>query len=274
MKDPEPEGELLEDLDNNPYTTHRKVDGEIVVSYDYSEVYDKLDLSKYSGHGRFAEDGIMWVKMSDYTGTKYGYIDYNGNFIVPLSEEISGASNFYNGLAIVYFSESLRYFGVIINTKGESISFFEYYAVSKWNYLNNGNIYFTDVAVEGKYDYDACMFCKETGEFVVMPYPGRSSIGSIDYSDGLLLVYSKSGDYSITGYFDSQGNCVIDLNNSNQYYKWVKYAERFRKGEATVTFVGLDEEWYKVKINKKGEWISEPEQISEYDAKTFNNSTY
>lgn len=266
----EEKGELLDDIDNNPYTTHRMIDGEIVVSYDYGEVYKKLNLSEYSDYGRFAEDGIMWVEKSDYSGTKYGYIDYKGNVIMPLGD-IAGVTGFSHGVAIIYYNLDAARNGTaaIINTNGKVIGEFSRFAATKYNFLNNGNIYFTDIVPDGGYD-SSYMFCKSSEKFVKMPYPGKSSLGEIDYSDGLLLVFLDPG----AKYFDAQGRCVIDLNNSNQYYKSVKYAERFRNGVASVTFEGMDGNWYKVKINKRGEWINEPEEISKYDAKTFYNSTY
>lgn len=269
---------ILDDIDSNPYTTHWKIGDEIIVDYDYSEAYEKLDLSQYSRWGCFGVDGIMWVEKSSYAGKQLGYIDYTGNVIFPLRDSIEVVEEFHNGLAIFYYEVDIMGNGHcgIINTRGEIVAEYEAHAITKRKFLNNGNIYFVDVTPQGTHrsSSNAYMFCKDTNKFVEMPIPAWNSLDNIDYSDDLILVYSNYYINPGVKYFDSEGNCVIDLDNSNEYYKSIIYAERFHDGEANITFKGMDDNWYIVKINKSGEWINEPEKTSKNDAKTFSNSSY
>lgn len=269
--------EIWPDLDGNPYTTHEIIDGETYIWCDYSEVYNTLDLSQYSSWGSFGLDGIMWVEKADYAGKQIGYIDYNGNEIVPLTDTIKRACDFYNGLAIVLYEEEVWNNGMrgIINTQGEVVAKYENHAATKYNHLNNGNIVFSsDIDIEGK-SYsggNAYMFVKATGDFVEVPVPAWQSIETIDYSDGLLLIYSNYYVDPGAKYFDEEGNCVLDLDNSSEYYKEVMFASDFVDGEATVNFVGMDRDWYTVKIDKSGAWKTEPVKISSSDADTFSKS--
>lgn len=269
---------ILDDIDNNPYTTHRKIGDEIIVYYDYSEAYKKLDLSEYSRWGSFGADGIMWVEKSNYAGKQLGYIDYTGAVIFPLSDNIEVVEDFHNGLAIFYYEVDIMGNGYcgIINTEGEILADYQAHAITKRRFLNNGNIFFVDVTPQGteRTGSNAYMFCKATGKFVEMPIPDSNSIEFIDYSDGLILVYSNYYKNPGAKYFDSEGNCVLSLDNSNEYYKSIIYAERFYNGEANITFKGMDDNWYIVRINKSGEWLNEPQKISQYNVKTFLNSTY
>lgn len=264
------------DLDGNPYTTH-EVDGEEVYAwYDYSEVYETLDLSMYTDWGEFGMDGLMWVEKSDYTGKAIGYIDYHGNEIIPPSSEIIRAHNFNEGLAIIVFDEDVFGNGLraIINTNGDILAKYEHNAITKYNHLNNGNIVFSsDIVV---YDYDfsgqnAYLFIKSSSEFVEIPTPAWQTIETIDYSDGLLLVYSNGYVNPGAKYFDENGNCVIDLDNSNEYYQGaVLYASDFQNGEATVHFKGLDSNYYTVQIDHTGAWKTEPIKISKDETKSFS----
>lgn len=264
------------DLDGNPYTTH-EVDGEEVYAWcDYSEVYETLDLSMYTNWGEFGMDGIMWVEKSDYTGKSIGYIDYHGNEIIPLSSEIIRAYNFNEGLAIIVFDEDIFSNGhrAIINTKGDILAKYEHNAITKYNHLNNGNIVFSSDIVISDYNFsgqNAYLFIKSSGKFVEIPVPAWQTIETIDYSDGLLFVYSNGYVNPGAKYFDENGNCVIDLDNSNEYYKGsVLYASDFQNGEATVHFKGLDDNYYTVQIDKTGAWKTEPVKFSKDDTKSFS----
>lgn len=253
------------------------------------ELYSEVDLSQYSAYGSSTENGVMWVEKSNYTGKMYGCINTNGEYIVPLTSEIKEISNYDfspEGFSVVIFNPSKRVdtahgveyereFGAIYNSKGEIVNRFELVGISSWRHLNNGNIFFEDIDPYGTLSHsssNAYMFCIKTGKLVEMPIPAWQSSSTIEYSDDLMLIYSNYYKNPGAKYYDHDGNCCIDLDNSNEYYKEVMYADDFIDGQANVTFVGLDGNWYKVKIDKKGEWITEPEQISKYDAETFSNS--
>ncbi len=269
--------ETWPDLDGNPYTTHKVINGRTEVWFDYSEVYETLDLSQYTRWGSFGEDGLMWVEKSDYTGKRIGYIDYKGNEVIPLIDTIERACNFHNGLAIFMYEEDIMGNGqcAIIDTHGEILARFEKNATTKYNCLKNGNIIFSnDIEIQGgSYSgKNAYMFVKIRGDFVEVPVPAWQSIETIDYSDGLLLIYSNYYIDPGAKYFDEEGKCVLDLDNSSEYYKEVVFASDFVNGEATVNFVGMDGNWYMVQIDKSGVWKTDPERISKSDANTFSNT--
>ncbi len=270
----------LEDGDGNPYTYGYMNGDTLSYWYDYSEAYEKLDLSKYSAYGAFGFDGLMWVEMSDYTGKKFAYIDYNGDVIIDFPAEIAGCGNFENGLALFYYELDIMGNGYcgIIDTKGNVLNRFEKKSATEIIRLNNGNIYFTyiipkDVYVE-VYDGNATetyMYCKGKNEFVEMPEV-NNDIG--DYSEGLLRVSHSGFDYEFdwlinldgkaTCYYDENGNISLILERSNEYYKEILSADDFYNGRARIVFVGMDDNYYEVYIDKKLDWVTEPQQVSDY----------
>lgn len=232
--------------------------------------YANIDLSQYSSHGTFGDDGLMWVEISNYSGKQFGYVDRDGTMCIDLKDTVERVDNFYNGIARITYEIGGRC--AIIDTMGNVLVEYEECAVTKACELNNGNIYFADIKVNGSMSTGTYMYCKNTNKFVSMPHPAWQSIYRVDYSDGLMLVHTTGGYDPGTRYFDADGNCVIDVDNSNEYYKGIMYAEDFVNGQANVTFVGMDGEWYIVKIDKTGKWVNEPTKISKYDAKTFANT--
>ena len=250
------------------------------------EWYADVDLSQFSRHGRSTENDAMWVEKSDYTGTQYGCINTKGEWIVPLTPEIVSIFNSTNydfseaGLSVVVFSHNKRkdfedtndsgsFYG-IYNSKGEIVGIFEGTGRTLVSHLNNGNVFLFSIRLYGGDDASCYMFCASNNQFVQMPEPCGKTIYSLEYSDGLMLLYSNDRD-SRAKYYDENGNCCIDLENSNPYYREVKYADDFVDGQANVNFIGQDGEWYTVKINKKGEWINEPTPISQYDSMTWGH---
>lgn len=234
-----------------------------------TDLYANIDLSQYSEYGSLSDDGIMWVKKSGYDDVQYGYINSNGEYVVPLSNEITLLHNFQNGLAVAEFDN--RWNGTlckIYNTSGEVVGQFFREAITSISHLNNGNIYLEGISVSEDSDVagnNAYMFCAESKKMVDMPVP-TYPMDSPDYSDGLMLVYSNFMVETIK-YFDSDGNCVIDLVKDNDYS--VVYATDFSDGIASITFVGKDSEHYIVDIDKTGKWLTEP--VVTYDGRTFWN---
>ena len=248
------------------------------------EWYAGVDLSQFSRHGNSTENTAMWVEKSDYTGTQYGCINTKGEWVVPLTSDIESVSNFDfsdAGLSIVIWNGSQRAafggiaekysddFGVIYNMQGEVMEKFELKGVlSEWTHLNNGNIYLTQVYPFGTGNECCLMYCVSTNQFVEVSNTAWQSLYKIKYSDGLMLVYSNSYDTAGARYYDENGNCCIDLENSNEYYRTVHYADHFVDGQANVDFTGMDGRRYTVKINKRGEWITEPEVT--YEDRNFS----
>lgn len=225
-----------------------------------------VDFSLYSNHGSFGDDGITWVEKSDYTGVKYGYIDRDGNFIIPLTSEIVYAKNFYKGFAIIWYTHDNMWNGdcAIINTKGEVVATFEKHAACDLITLNNGNIYLETGGSE------ASMFCVSTCEFVSVPLARYWTDVSLGYHEGLLLIdgrYSNYDDEEGVRYIDENGEVVLHLEKSNQYYRKIKGASVFENGKATVFFLGQNLELYKVTIDKTGKWLDEP--VSAWDDEVY-----
>ena len=274
----------LPDIDGNPYTTHEIVGGETYVSYDYSPVYDTLDLSQYDNHGTFGTDGLMWVEKSDYTGKQFGYIDYNGNIVIPFTSKIVKPGDFNSGYAIIAYETDIMDNGIysVINTKGETIFEFENRSCSLHYQSSNGNIVFIDINLieninssETK-DY---ILCSNTGKVIEIIEESCSYYSShpMLYSNGLLKTYrtvweSDAIEYiDVVTFYDENGNEALTIDtNSSEYFEKLLYVEDFVDEESVVYFYGLDQNYYTVRINKSGEWLSEPIEIDKEDAQFFN----
>ena len=276
---------VLPDQDGNPYSTHKIVDGETIVEYDYSQAYEKLDLSQYTEHGKFGEDGVMWVKKSDYTGIQYGYIDYNGNVIMALTSGIEETTNFEDGFAIIKHKKD--YFGYpkfsIIDKVGKIL--FDCYStgdIGERVIVVNKNIVIAYAMADG-IDINSKLtnyiFFNKTNKLVKLDELKFCSLekAPISISDGLIriatceehreAIYYKT--YTIQ-YFDENGELVLKIdNNSNENYKNIQYVENFVDGNAVLTFEGKDENLYTVTIDKQGEWQDEPKMIQKSSAKSF-----
>ncbi|MBQ9354757.1 MAG: WG repeat-containing protein [Clostridia bacterium] len=236
---------------------------------DYDDEYGGLDLSEYTSWGTFGEDNLMWVEKSDYKGKSFGYIDRKGNVVISFSDRITTANDFHNGFAVVAYE--IDPFGngpcAIIDTKGIVVTEFITHPSSEVHYLENGNMFFYSINMKNDTDSSSAkeyMFCCGSKTFKGMPYIHRGV--TLSCSENLIMI--PDPNYGIK-YFDTEGNCVIDLESSNQYYKSVRYAEPFIGGQAEITFIGMDDNWYTVKIDKNGEWKNEPKRIDESDAKGF-----
>lgn len=243
------------------------------------DVYENLDLSQYTEYGEFGDEEVIWVKKENYTGIQYGVINKKGEFVVPLTSEIVDVHRmaFMNGFSIAYMYSSERAskkesdptinenFAVIYNSMGQIVYRFEHTIHSDYSFLNNGNIYLKNVAPYGSEGYcqDAFMLCAGSGRIVEMPMDNfRDSIGM--YSDGLLCLNSGSLTSKDIRYFDAEGNCVLYLNETNEYYKHIVSASDFNNGIATIVFKGFDDNAYRVEIDKTGKWLTEPEITYEY----------
>lgn len=271
----------LPDVDGNPYTTHEVIDGKTYVSYDYSSVYDTLDLSQYTSWGSFGADGLMWVEKSDYTGKQFGYIDYKGNLVIPFSSEIVTPGDFEAGYAIV--SYEYDGFGMgngihgVMNTKGEIKLKFDNHATSECYRSENGNIVFVGInLMENLYSSETknYIFCGKSGETIEIP-DGPAKFDGMYYSDGLLRTYrtvwyTDENNYNaykhVVTFYDENGEVALVIDsNSSPHFKNLTFVDDFIDGKAIVTFVGQDREYYRVEIDKKGQWLCEPWKIDRDD---------
>ncbi len=278
--------ESLPDVDGNPYTTHETIDGETYISYDYNAVYNTLDLSQYENWGAFGEDGLMWVEKSDYTGKQFGYIDYTGDVVIPFSSEIVTPGDFQHGFAIVAYERDG--FGMgngvhgVIDTTGEVKLKFNNHAVSEWYRSSNGNIVFVGIHLMDDPTYNPSknyLFCGKTGKTIEIP-GGSVNNDGMYYSDGLLRTYRTDWDtpnknnavgyIEVFTFYDENGVETLTIDtNSSEYYKSLIYVEDFVDEKSMVYFWGLDRNYYKVQIDKSGNWISEPIKIDEEEVERF-----
>ncbi len=223
------------------------------------DLYANIDLSQYSEYGSLSDDGIMWVKKSGYDDVEYGYINSNGEYVVPLSNEMTLPHDFQNGFAVAEFGDQWQ--GTlckIYNPYGEVVAQFFRTGLTIMEHLNNGNIYLKGVSVDDAFaaeENKAYMFCAESKKMVGMPY----TTDYIDYSDGLMLVCSDYMEKTIK-YFDSDGNCVLDLVTNSEYSVYI--ATDFVNGKANIAFVGKDGKNYTVDIDKTGKWLTEPVAVN------------
>ncbi len=171
------------------------------------------------------------------------------------------AYDYHNGLAVIKLDSS-RHISGILDEDGNTLAKFVDKSTGKIKYLNNGNIFFTAVSLDldepSFANTHSYMFCKSSGEFVPMPAPAYNYASKINYSDGLMIVYSNGRGEVGTKYFDGDGNCVLDLDNSNKNYLDVTWASGFDHGEAVVFFTGADKNNYRVFIDKTGKWLGDP----------------
>jgi|GEM_PF-2413185 len=169
--------------------------------------------------------------------------------------------DYHFGLTVVCVDKSANIWGVVDTNETVLVKFIR--KDGKVRFLNNGNIFFTSVSINLQDptfdDFCSCMFCKNTGKLVKMPEPAFNYASTIDYSDDLMIIYSNNRKNSGTKYFDPDGNCVLDLDNSNENYLTVTWASGFEDNEAVVYFKGTDKNIYRVTIDKTGKWLNEPE---------------
>ena len=174
--------------------------------------------------------------------------------------------DYHNGLAAVSIDSS-RHISGILDEDGNTLAKFVDKSTGKTKFLNNGNIFFTEICLDVQDPSSAkthsYMFCKSSCEFVLMPTPAYNYVNKINYSDGLMIVYSNGRGEIGTKYFDGDGNCVIDLDNSNKNYLEVTWASGFDHSEAVVFFTGTDRNNYRVFIDKDGKWIKDPVKITD-----------
>ena len=253
--------EILPDQDGNPYSTHKIVNGETIVEYDYSDAYEKLDLSQYTEHGEFGDDGIMWVKKSDYTGTQYGYINFKGDYIVRLTGNIKELGEFKYGYATMIFNDLKC---VFIDTKGNKI--YEYSLPTQFigtehlTYINNNVFLFDNITTANK----KVIFLTESNKFVDVSDGSVLDETKISVSDNMLRVpkYRSASKWYIE-YYNLDGDLELCIDkNSHEYYDEIIFTSDFQNGVASVKFKGLDNSYYMVNIDRKGVWQNEPEKLT------------
>lgn len=186
---------------------------------------------------------------------------------------------YHEGLTVAPVEKSDNIWG-IVSEDGAPLAKFVKKSATRVRYLNNGNVFLTSVSVKLEDpvfdDFRCYMYCKGSGSLVPMPEPAYEYYAKLDYSDGLMIIYSNLWRDSGTRYFDEDGKVVLDLDSSNPEYAEVTWASGFEDGEAMVFFKGTDRNFYRVTIDKTGKWLTEPEartgsrRFGDYDL-TYDN---
>lgn len=189
---------------------------------------DFADIDTGLGKPAFSE-GLAVVSMEGPSGRKFGFIDKNGNEVVPLKYDV--AHSFKEGMAIVKLNEKWGF----IDKNGKEV------IPPKYDYVYSFNEGLARVKVGDKWGY-----VDKKGDMVIPP---KYEVAS-DFSEGLAAVreYKGSGEWN---YIDKSGNVVL----SNQY----DWSGNFSNGMAVVynyedTGLGYEIEKYGI-IDKTGKEI-------------------
>lgn len=90
-----------------------------------------------------------------------------------------------------------------------------------------------------------------SGESSLKFYNGQ--LGTVEYSNGLAYLHDKDG---VTGYYDADGNCVIDLSAYD-----IREAHPFQpEGTAIVEMKNPDGVQFFGLLGKDGSWVLEPQK--------------
>ena len=224
-----------------------------------------VDLSDYEETGEFTEDGIAWVYKEGYNGKGCGYINKNGEFVIPIQEDIlqtdlDGLSinydDYHNGIVLIARNEDWgKYTITAYDTDGNDVSNMEtknpYIRIQRFQgvknpfiFLNGNNYIYSEVYI----------FDMNTKEFKQVREKDFWQFGD-NFGDGLLYCYSEG---SII-YLDENGDEALKITtDSNENYVGIEEASDFINGEATLLFRGKDGNEYTVTIDKTGKWLDEP----------------
>ncbi len=143
--------------------------------------------------------------------------------------------------------------------------------------FRNGNIVFVGInLMDDLYSSESknYIFCGKSGKTIEIP-DGPPKFDGMYYSDGLLRTYrtvwyTDENNYNaykhVVTFYDENGEVALVVDsNSSPHFKNLTFVDDFIDGRAIITFVGQDREYYRVEIDKKGEWVGEPWQIDRDD---------
>lgn len=228
-----------------------------------------IDLSEYEETGEFTEDGIAWVYKEDYSGKGCGYINKNGEFVIPIQEDIlqtdsnslsKGYDDYHNGIVLIAKNvEWGKYSITAYDTNGNVVSSMvatsPYIHIKRFQGVKNPFIFVRD---DSSVDSEAYIFDMSTKKFKQIREKDYWSFGD-NFSDGLLYCYTKDISKVSISYLDENGNEALEITTkSNENYVGIITASDFIDGEATLLFTGKDGNDYTVTIDKKGNWLDEP----------------
>ena len=239
---------------------------------------DDFDFSAYESHGKFS-DGLAWVKVSDYSGEKMGYINKNGEYVIPLSDKYKTLRDFENGTAVVTLKSERSIYGniLVINTKGEELARIEDDCGSdvKYKSLNNGNILF-GYPLSMSIAQDWYMYIAKTKTLINLSADNNNVVLTdkcADYVEGLLYSGDEFNSFAADGcsvrFLDEEGNCALYLGRSteqrpsNENYKEVYSASDFKDGKSNIIFLGQNNKRYTVTVDKQGNWQNEPKEVDD-----------
>lgn len=263
--------------ENNSTISNETSDSKSVVE---EEEDDDFDFSGFEKHGKFSE-GLCWVEVSDYTGVRRGYINREGEYVMPLTDEVKTLRNFEYGTAIISVKDEQLpslYGGIaIINPEIEILGIIEDTCGSDvmYKYFNNGNIllgYPVAMGIPQAY----YMYITKEQQLIRLTGDDNNVLtidACEDYVDGWVYSgdeFNSNGMYGgCVRFIDEEGNCALYLGRSiegresNENYNQVYSASDFVDGKSNIIFQGKNYKRYTVTIDKQGNWLTEPVEVAD-----------
>lgn len=198
---------------------------------------------------------------------EYGFVDQNGNWIVPLTESENLFHGVYDGrtprFEVVYIGDHV--FAAIYNNRVYSIFSTDYKCGidcdGEWDYIEDAVFY------EGRYPYvqnKRLGFVKlhENGLVIEEPIIDMTENYSIEitFSEGILFI---GNDHEDTGtFYDSYGQELFRLSDHRHHVSYPGNYYQFIDGAAAVYMTGADYNDYITLIDTSGKFLFDPVRVS------------
>lgn len=200
-------------------------DGEILREYVDTDEFSSVSIPYSFNVGKYS---FVSTAVDNYSMQK-DVFSFNGEFIGTYT-----------------IKATLSYAGTLSYTYDLGDDYWIFAPISKGHYslylLNpNGEVFEIDAKEWNNLPYNA--------------YKDKWIIGEL--SDGVFSVFVDCYGKKYAYYFDSFGECVLDLSEDVFAYE-VCQVSNFSNGQAEIEFVGVDKKNYRVQIDKSGNFISGP----------------
>lgn len=225
--------------------------------FGYIDKLGKIKIKPQFVSAQNFSDGLAGVYIK---GEGYGYIDYQGRFVIKPTNKFVDLYPFYEGRAIVHLRNSASKCN-FINKQGRIIN------PEDQKLICDENIVFNNGFSEG------LLMAVKNGKYGYIDRDGKVSISArFDYaqnfSDGLAKVLIKENGQSITKYIDKRGHYILTVKPA------IKESFEFKNGLALAQDYQTKKYGF---INKKGVFVISPifdnEQIDSVVTGVFENDT-
>lgn len=212
---------------------------------EYLKVKAKIEsYGTYASYVKRFSEGLApierYLKDFEHNEMQYGYIDIEGNIVIPFNSDWKIARDFNEGIAFVEFNSNVPGGNTaIIDKTGKELARFDSYSTGTFS---EGVALFTNKenTVEKLYMIDTQGNIK------------KLSVGYATnhhkFKEGLCCVYDYDNRYY---YINKNGQIEIDLSEYKTYS-----ASDFENGQAELIMKGADKEYYTVIIDRQGNIIS------------------